>query len=759
MKQETYKVEGMHCASCSAIIKRELGKLPGVTNVDVNVATEKARVDFDTEKVSLMGMNDALGKLGYRLIESKAPGPQTVPDHAEHLASGSEDHTGHAVEQGKVEFIVPASLFFFALMLWDIAARSIPSVPNFPLSMELFNAVSLGVATIAMFWVGQTFLAAVVRFLRYGAANMDTLIGIGTFSAYVYSALLTLFPAVREWLRAPEYTFFDATIVVIGFVTLGKYLETRSKKKTGEAIKKLLDLQAKTALVVRDGEEREIPIEEVLVGDTVIVKPGGKIPVDGVITEGKTAIDESMVTGEPLPVDRVVDDVVIGGTMNRQGGFRFRATKVGHDTMLAHIVRMVEEAEGSKAPIQKLVDRVSSVFVPVVLVIATSSLIAWLVLGSRSLPLVDAFSLGLVAFVGVLVIACPCALGLATPTAIIVGVGRGAKEGILVKDAATLEQLGKVTAVAFDKTGTLTEGKPTLTLVKNLSSLTEEDIIRIAASLEQYSEHPIAATLVASAKERKLELTKSEEFSVIEGRGVEAVLKGKKYLAGNATLMAERKIDIEKAAVTEHTENGGTPVFLSDERELLGFFIVSDKLKPTSKRAVAELKRLGIRPVLLTGDDERTARFIAREVGIEEVIARVLPEGKQAHIKSLIGKKEIVAMVGDGINDAPALAEAHVGIAMATGTDVAIEAAGITLLHGDLAKLVRAVRLSRSTMRTIRENLFWAFFYNVVGIPLAAGVLYPFTGWLLSPIFAGLAMAFSSVSVVTNSLRLKVKRL
>ena len=466
-----------------------------------------------------------------------------------------------------------------------------------------------------------------------------------------------------------------------------------------------------------------------------------------------------MISGEPLPVDRTVGDTVVGGTLNRQGSFKFRATKIGEATLLAQIIHMVEDAQSSHAPIEKLVDKVSAVFVPTVLGIASLSLLLWLILGSRSLPMIDAFSFGLMAFVGVLVIACPCALGLATPTAIIVGVGRGARAGILVKDAATLEKLGTVTTVVLDKTGTLTTGHPTLTVIQDLSQRGEKELLQLAASLEQYSEHPIAAAVVTRAKEQKIDLLTAEHFSIIEGRGVHGTLKGQEYFVGNKTLLQERGITLESSLVETYTENGGTPVFVSDGRTLLGFLVVADSLKPEAKAAVHRLKELGIRPVLLTGDDQRTAHFIAREAGIEEVIAEVLPQAKRDKILSLKAAGETVAMVGDGINDAPALAEAHVGIAMATGTDIAMEAAGITLLHGDLSKLVRAVRLSRATMRTIRQNLFWAFLYNVIGIPLAAGLLYPFTGWLLSPVFAGLAMAFSSVSVVTNALRLKLVRL
>lgn len=744
----------MHCASCATIIGRTLGKLSGVAKAEASYATEKVKVEFDSAAQSLATLNTALTPLGYELAEA-APSVTSVaaatsPHHAESI--GRDD-------VAKTYFIVPVALVFFVLMLWDIAARWFFTLPNFPVSMEVFNMISLIVATPALFWVGQPFLAAVARFARHRVANMDTLIGIGTLTAYVYSALVTLFPAVRAWLRAPEFTYFDATIVVIGFVVLGKYLEARSKEKTGEAIKQLLNLQAKTALVLRNGVEREVPLAEVVVGDTVIVKPGTKIPVDGIILEGTTSIDESMITGEPLPVDRVAGDMVVGGTMNRQGSIRFRATKIGEETMLSQIIKMVEEAQGSRAPIEKLVDQVSAVFVPTVIVLALASLAVWVLVGTQTLTLTDAFSFGLMAFVGVLVIACPCALGLATPTAIIVGVGRGARAGILIKDATTLEKLGKVTTVALDKTGTLTTGRPTLSHTEDVSGLGETRLLQVAASLESSSEHPIATAIMQKAKEYSLELLPTTGFRMLEGRGVEATIGGTAYLLGNATLLRERGIDLSAANLEEHTENGGTPVLVSDGKQLLGFLVVADSLKPETPRAIQELKALGIRPVLLTGDDARTARYIAKAAGIDEVRAEVLPEAKRDAVRSLMQSNQLVAMVGDGINDAPALAEAHVGVAMSTGTDIAIEAAGITLLHGDLGKLVRAIRLSRATMRTIRQNLFWAFLYNVVGIPLAAGALYPWTGWLLSPAFAGLAMAFSSVSVVANALRLRWAKL
>lgn len=751
MNKQSFAVTGMHCASCASVIGRTLKRLPGVHEAEASYATEKVQIQYDAATVTFDAMDQALMPLGYRL-----------QDETEKWGHAAEKKDSSAAQEGfsaETIFIVPVAFFFFVLMLWDIAARVFLNVPNLPFSMELLNIVSLIVATLTLFWVGQPFLRAVVRSIRYRVANMDTLIGMGTLAAYVYSALLTLFPDFREWLRAPESTYFDATIVVIGFVTLGKYLEARSKKKTGEAIEKLIGLQAKTATLLRDGKEETVPIERVQIGDILIVKPGTKIPVDGIIVEGKTTIDESMVTGEPLPVERTVDENVIGGTMNRLGGFRMKATKIGKETFLSQIIRMVEEAQGSHAPIEKLVDRVSSIFVPVVMIIAVLSFGFWLLIGSQTLPLIDAFSFGLMAFVGVLVIACPCALGLATPTAVIVGVGRGAREGILIKDAATLEELGRVTTVVLDKTGTLTMGRPALSFIHDLAGVGNEKILQIAASLEQFSEHPIAMAIREAAQQQHVDLFTASNFVALEGRGVEAMLDGTLYRAGNLRAMKEQGIEVDETLITSRTENGGTPVFVSEGKNVLGFLVVADTLKQNASQAIQSLRELGMKPILLSGDDERTAQYIAKAVGITEVVAGVLPEGKRTFVRSLKERGERVAMVGDGINDAPALAEAQVGVAMATGTDIAMETAGITLLHGDLVKLVRAVRLSRATMRTIRQNLFWAFLYNVMGIPLAAGALYPFTGWLLSPVFAGLAMAFSSVSVVSNALRLKIVKI
>ncbi len=754
-----YRVEGMHCASCSTVITKQLSKLNGVAKADVNFATEKAKVDFDPVKIDVARMNEEIGMLGYTLVE------ETLP---ESKVNAREDHSAHLVVphskvakeaqlaeyRGKTQFVLPLALFVFFLMMWDISARTFAYIPNFPMPMELFNLVSLVLSTIVMFWVGKPFIDGVVRFIRHGAANMDTLIGIGTLTAYFYSAIITLLPQVRILLSLPEYTYFDVVIVVIGFVTAGKYLETSSKQRTGEAIEKLMGLQAKTALVVRDGVEKEISLGEVVVGDIIIVKPGGKIPVDGRITEGTTSIDESMISGEPIPVDKHPGDVVIGATLNKQGSIRYEATKVGGETLLVQIIRMVEEAQGSKAPIQALVDKISSVFVPTVLIIAALTLVLWLTIGASYLGMSLAISYGLLSFVGILVIACPCALGLATPTAIVVGVGKGATHGILIKDAESLETLSKVDTVVIDKTGTITKGTPEVTDAVVLHpGMSEVELIHLAASVEQNSEHPLASAIVKRAQEKGSSLETPQEFIAHEGVGVEALVLGSRV----KVTKPDRSFRDEHITALE--ADGKTVVVITKDGTKIGYIALADTLKDGAREAVAELHRMGIKVIMLTGDNERAAKAIGEEAGIDAVIAEVMPHEKAGKIESLQKEGAVVAMAGDGINDAPALAQANVGIAMATGTDIAIESAGVTLLHGDILKLGDAVRLGKATMRTVRQNLFFAFIYNVVGIPVAAGALFPLWGIVLSPVFAGLAMAMSSVSVVGNALRLKTIRI
>jgi Cu2+-exporting ATPase/Cu+-exporting ATPase len=683
-------------------------------------------------------------------------------EHAEHLGlnqSKEEKLAELADMKKKVISAIPLAIFGVFVMGWEIFAQ-FGVLPVIPLVWkEFFHHILPLMATYVLFVVGKPYLLGFYRFLRYGKANMDTLIGIGTSVAYTYSFIITAFEeSLRSFINV-ESIYYDVTIVVITFIALGKYLEVRSKLKTGDAIEKLLNLQAKTALVIRDGKEQEVPLDQVLHGDLIIVKLAGRIPVDGVITEGSSYIDEAMISGEPIPVQKGVGDAVVAGTINTSGSFTFKATKVGSETMLARIIKMVEEAQGSKAPIQALADKISGIFVPIVLVISFVTLGAWLLVGTQYLGFSQALSFGLVSFVGILVIACPCALGLATPTAIIVGVGKGAREGILIKDAATLEKLHKVDVVVADKTGTITKGKPELTSIENFSGKSDDDMIVILASLEKKSEHPIAEAVVAHAKSKDLALVAVNGFEALKGKGLRGTIDGTEYYAGNTKLIADLNIEFDVASIEKHTLEGITPVILATGEKVLAVVMVADAIKPEAAEAIARLHKLGIKIVMLTGDNRNTAQYIAKQVGIDEVLAEVLPEDKLMKIKELQSQGKVVAMAGDGVNDAPALAQADIGIAMATGTDVAIESAGITLLHGDISKLVQAIALSKMTMRGIKQNLFWAFFYNLVGIPLAAGVFYPIFGWLLSPVFAGFAMAASSVSVVGNSLRIKAKKL
>ena len=752
MTTQTFNIEGMHCASCASIITKKISAIPHIKSVSVNYGTEKAKVVYEHEHVSIDSMNDVIGTLGYSF--------STI----ENSQNNTHDHSDKGVNsieelKHKTEFMLPVTIVMFGLMMWDIASQLFVGVPNLPIPMPLFNVIGMILATIALFWVGKPYLFGVTRFIQYRVANMDTLIGLGTLAAYVYSAIITLIQPIGVLLRVPEYTYFDVTIVVIGFITLGKYLEARSKIKTGDAIKKLLNLQAKTALVIRDGKEVEISVSEVLHGDLIVVKPGAKIPVDGVITEGSSFVDESMVTGEPMPAQKKIGDTVVSGTMNTTGSFTFTATKIGSETLLAQIIKMVEDAQGSKAPIQALADKISSVFVPIVLGIAFVALGAWLIVGSQYIGFSQALSLGLTSFVGVLVIACPCALGLATPTAIIVGVGKGAKEGILIKDAATLEKLHKVDTVVVDKTGTITIGKPTLVDIQNFSSIDNNDFVSILASLEKKSEHPIAHAIVQYAQNKNIPISDVSDFESIQGKGLTGTINGIEYFAGNAKLVSDLKLSFDVANLDEFTSQGKTPVILTTKEKVLGFVMVADEIKPESIDAVKNLHNLGIKVVMLTGDDEKTARYIASLVGIDDVVANVLPQDKLAKIKELQSQGRVIAMAGDGVNDAPALAQSDVGIAMGTGTDVAIDSAGITLLGGDISKLVKAIKLSKITMRGIKQNLFWAFIYNIIGIPLAAGVFYPLFGWSLNPVFAGFAMAMSSVSVVSNSLRINTQKI
>ena len=753
MQNKTYKVKGMHCASCASIIERTVKKIDGVSDISVNPGTESAKISYDESKTNPESVNQKLEPLGYTLIVENNTKDLSIPLKASKLTELKE-------MKNKVISAIPLAVISIFVMAWDILAQ-FKTEYSMPLVWEeFFHHLLPLMATYMLFVVGKPYLQGFYRFLRTGKANMDTLIGLGTSVAYFYSFMVGAFEeTLLKDFPNVGVTYFDVTIIVITFIALGKYLETRSKLKTGDAIEKLLNLQAKTALVIRAGKEIEISVNEVVHGDIIIVKPGAKIPVDGTITEGNSFIDESMVTGEPMPAKKNIGDTVVAGTINTTGTFNFKATKVGNETLLAQIIKMVEEAQSSKAPIQALADKISAIFVPIVLVIAFITLGAWLFFASGSLGFSQALSYGLMCFVGVLVIACPCALGLATPTAIIVGVGKGAKEGILIKDAATLEKLHKVDTVIVDKTGTITIGKPTLVDIEILNGKEKSEFISIIASLEKKSEHPIANAIVNYSVENKINIEEINNFENLEGKGIKGTVNGIEYFVGNVKMIKELGVSFDATKIEQYTMQGKTPVILATKKEVLGFVMVADEIKTESKQAITDLHKLGIKVIMLTGDDEKAGKYMASLVGIDEVVAHVMPVDKLAKIKELQNSGRVVAMAGDGVNDAPALAQADVGIAMGTGTDVAIESAGITLLNGDISKLVKAIKLSKITMRGIKQNLFWAFIYNIVGIPLAAGLFYPIFGWLLNPVFAGLAMAFSSVSVVSNSLRIKVKKL
>lgn len=754
-QEKIFKVKGMHCASCSYIVEKNLKKIDGVNLAEASYTTEKVKVSFDSNKTNQELLSKKLEPLGYSLLledENEERDDSIIKEKEEKIREIKK-------MARKLYIAIPISIFSVLVMSWEIFAKleMTPMMPD--LIKTIISYVLPILALYILISIGRPYLLGFYRFVRYGKANMDTLIGIGTSVAFLYSLIITIFSSQLAQFIDVNHSYFDVTIIVITFITLGKYLEAKAKIKTGDAIEKLLNLQVKTAIVLRDGVEKEISINEVKHGDHVVVKPGGKIPVDGIILEGYSFIDESMVTGEPMPVEKKEGQLVVAGTINTTGSFIFGATKVGKETLLSQIIKMVEEAQGSRAPIQALADKISSVFVPVVLVISFVSLFSWIFFGTNSLGFSDALSFGLVSFVSILVIACPCALGLATPTAVIVGIGKGAREGILIKDAATLQKLYQVNTVVVDKTGTITKGRPELTDIKNLSNFSDDEIISILATLENKSEHPIAHSVLDYAKLKEIKISNLKKFEIIKGKGVRGNIDGVDYFAGNLKLVKDLDLVFDKKDILNETTKGKTPIILATKEKILSVVMIADSIKPESKKAVSDLHKLGIKTVMLTGDDFNTAKFIADQVGIDDVVAEVLPEDKLNKIKELQKNGEVVAMTGDGINDAPALAQADVGIAMGNGTDVAIETAGITLLYGDISKLVKAIRLSKITMTGIKQNLFWAFIYNIIGIPLAAGAFYPVFGWLLNPIFAGFAMAFSSVSVVGNSLRLKIKKI
>jgi Cu+-exporting ATPase len=733
----TLKISGMHCAVCAQTIEKALNQKEGVYKAVVNFALETATVEYNPEQISLEGIKKVIRDVGYDVIE-----PEGGVEDAEQRERNREIRTLKI----KLAFsaIIAVIVEFFSN--WKMLSFSFPPIDaSIPLILFFF-------ATPVQFIVGRDFFVGAYKALRNRNPNMDVLVAMSTSAAYFYSVYVTFFGAGN--------LYYSTAVMLMAFLILGKLLEAVAKGRTSAAIRKLMGLRAKTARVIRDSNEIEVPVEDVQVGDIVVVRPGEKIPVDGVVTDGYSGVDEKMITGESIPVEKKMGDQVVGATINKTGMLKFKATKVGADTVLAQIIQMVENALGSKAPIQRMVDVVSSYFVPAVMITATAAFIVWYFLGMG-------FTFSLTVFIAVLIIACPCAMGLATPTAIMVGVGKGAENGILIKSGEALETVHKLEAIVFDKTGTLTKGEPEVTDIipavsltgtpsstaKKAKKLGEEELLRLAAIAEKNSEHPLGEAIVRMARERHLEVVDTEFFNAVPGHGVEVKYGGKTVLLGNRKLMEKNNINIaqleEKMRALE--ENGKTAMLVAVDGKAAGLIGVADTLMEYSVEAVRTLQRMGLEVIMITGDNERTAKAIARQVGVDRVLAEVLPSDKASEIKRLQDKGKIVAMVGDGINDAPALAQANIGIAVGSGTDVAMETGDIVLVKDDLRDVVISIQLSRATMSKIKQGLFWAFAYNTALIPVAAGILYPFMGVLLDPVFGAAAMAFSSVSVVTNA--------
>jgi Cu+-exporting ATPase len=743
MEKVTLPVHGMSCASCVKKVESALTGLEGVITASVNFATERASVQYVPGAVSMDDFRKAVKDAGYEILETGPVEKEDVVDR---------ERAAREAEFQKLKFKLISGIVLaapvFLLAYWSAFGLD----RFYRLSRETSFFLQLIFQTPIQFWVGWQFYVGAWKSAKHRSADMNTLIAVGTSAAYVYSVLALFLPHLFSAQGLAAEVYFDTAGAIIVLILLGRLLEARAKGQTSEAIKKLIGLQAKTARVVRDGREVDIPVEEVEIGDRVVVRPGEKIPVDGIVKEGHSAVDESMVTGESIPVEKHADDEVIGATLNKTGTFKFEATKVGKDTMLSQIIKMVEEAQGSKPPIARLADIIASYFVPAVIGIAVITFGVWYFFGPA-----PALTYAVLNFVAVLIIACPCALGLATPTSIMVGTGKGAESGVLIRGGEALETAHKLKAIVLDKTGTLTEGKPSVTDIAAVNGFKEEEILRFSASAEKGSEHPLGEAIVNRALERNLPLVSVENFSAIAGHGIEATIAGKSVLLGNLKLMQDRGIPLEELGrkADELASQGKTPMFVAVDRKPAGIVAVADTLKENSKAAVDALHRMGIEVAMITGDNQRTADAIARQIGIDRVLAEVLPDGKADEVKKLQAEGKKVAMVGDGINDAPALAQADVGIAIGTGTDVAMESADITLISGDLRGVLTAIALSRATIRNIKQNLFWAFAYNTILIPVAAGVLFPFFGLLLNPIFAAAAMGVSSVTVVSNALRLR----
>ncbi len=765
---------GMHCAACATRIEKALGRARGVEEANVNFATTRATVHYDSQVTNPVALRDVIKKAGYDAIVASSP-----PADGLSTAATSEETRNTETKARAAEYRAQKQKFLFALALTipvAFLAMAGHLVPRWEEALNFSGRtwLELVLTTPVLFWAGREFFSGAWMAAKHRAADMNTLVSIGTLSAYLYSLAVTVAPqwfhvaAVASSTRssgvmppmssmnAPVGVYYEVAAIVVTLILMGRLLEARARAQTGSAIRALMGLQAKTARVERNGTEQDIPIEQVQMGDVVLVRPGEKVPVDGEVVDGSSSVNESMLTGEPLPIEKKAGDTVFGATLNGTGAFRLRATKVGSDTALQQIVRLVVDAQGSKAPIQRLADRISGIFVPIVICIAIATFMIWFV----AAPVDTRLAMALLTFVSVLIIACPCALGLATPTAIMVGTGRGAQAGILIKGGEALETAHKLNTIVLDKTGTITEGQPKVTDIVPHNGFESGEVLRLAASAERGSEHPLGEAMVRSAQEKGLALSQPQGFDAIAGHGLEATVDGHRVLVGNAKLMRDRAISIDaisidEVAAQELARDAKTPIFLAVDGKFAAILAVADPIKESSRHAIRKLHALGLEVVMMTGDNQATAEAIARQVGVDRVLAEVLPDGKSAEIKRLQSEGKIVAMVGDGLNDAPALAQADVGIAMGSGTDVAIEAADITLVRGNLNGVASSIALSKATVRNIKQNLFFAFFYNVLGIPIAAGLLYPLTGHLLSPILASLAMALSSVSVLTNALRLR----
>jgi len=727
-------VEGMTCASCVNRIERFVNKVDGVSLASVNLATEKATIRFDPARTSVGELTSAVNAAGYEVREAPAA---IVGDGVDAHEAAREREIGDLRRKSLVS--LAAGLAMMAVMYLPLS-----------LDMTLVAPLLLITAAVVQFWAGAVFYRAAWTAARHGSTNMNTLVAVGTSVAFGYSAFVTLWPTLAMAWGFPYQLYYETAVIIIALILMGRWLEVRAKKHTAGAIKALMGLQARTARVLRDGAEMDVPVEQVVVGDLVRVRPGEKVPVDGVMVEGRSALDESMLTGESLPVEKSIGDEVIGATLNRTGSFVFRAARVGSDTALAQIVRLVEDAQGSKAPMQRLADQVAGIFVPIVLVVAALTAAGWFIFGPSPVFAVTVA-------IGVLIIACPCALGLATPTAIMVGTGKAAEHGILIRGGEALEQARRIDTVVLDKTGTLTRGRPAVTRIAPTGGTSETELLTLAAAAEVGSEHPLGQAILVHARELELGVPAATDFDAVPGRGIRARIDGRAVAVGNRALLEADGIGIGDlaAAADELSADGATPMFVAADGRLLGVIAVADTLRPESSRAVAELEALGLEVWMLTGDNRLTAEAVARQAGISRVLAEVQPGRKAETVRELQAKGRKVAMVGDGINDAPALAQADLGIAIGTGTDVAMAASDVTLIGGDLRTIVTAIALSRKTVGVIKQGLFWAFGYNVVLIPVAMGLLYPFFGILLNPVLAAAAMAMSSVSVVTNALRLR----